>query len=552
MTDRGTGEGPQESSTGSGSGGVGMEGAGEVDTSESATAFPFRVAAIDAGSNAIRFVAAEFMDPSHWVELEYQRVPVRLGHGAFLTGELDPETMAGAVTSMATFRRSLDNFGISRYRAVATSAVRDSRNGSELVDRIRRETGIRMETITGTEEARLVWTAIRYRVDLGDEPWIAVDLGGGSLEVSQISAEGIQWTESHTMGTVRLLEDLGQEELSPKQFRRLLSEYTNTLRFPDRVDTERLRGVLATGGNIEALADLLQAPVDDRGTSRIGVKELRRLTMRLARMTVEERMATHDLRQDRADVIVPAGLIYLQVARLAGVDEIHVPRVGVKEGVLLDLVEDITGPAVHASRLEQQAFNGALALGRRFQFDELHGRHVARLSLSLFDQLRDLHGLADGDRRILLVAAVLHDVGQFISYRKHHKHGLYLIYNSEVPGVSRDERVLAALVARYHRRAEPKDSHYLYEDLDQGDRRRVARMAAILRVADALDREHLQRVPSVTARVEGGKLLLEMRGRGDLLLEYWALRKKGRMFDSVFGLEVAPVRASTDHGPDII
>lgn len=315
---------------------------------------------------------------------------------------------------------------------------------------------------------------------------------------------------------------------------------------------DELSGVLATGGNIEELADLLEAEPDERGASRVGVKALRRMAMRLARMTVEERMERFGLRQDRADVIVPAALIYLQVARLAGVDEIVVPGVGVKEGVLLDVMEDITGPSVHASRLEQQAFNGALALGRRFQFDELHGRHVARLSLSLFDQLQDLHGLSDADRRILLVAAVLHDVGQFISYRKHHKHGLYLIYNSEVPGVSRDERILAALVARYHRRAEPKDSHYLYSDLKDDDRRRVARMAAILRVADALDREHLQRVPRVTARVSDGRLVLEMEGRGDLLLEYWALRKKGRMFDSVYGLEVAPVRAPDDHAPSII
>lgn len=522
-----------------------------VDT-EAAPQFPFRVAAIDAGSNAIRFVAAEFMDPAHYVELEYQRVPVRLGHNAFLTGRLDDETMAAAVATMAAFRRSLDNFGIARYRAVATSAVRDSRNGSELVDMIRRETGIRLETITGTEEARLVWTALRYRVDLGERSWIAVDLGGGSLEVSEIDAEGIRWTESHTMGTVRLLEELAQEEQSPKHFRKLLSEYTATLRFPERIELEGLAGVLATGGNIEALAELLDAEPDERGTSRVGVKALRRMAMRLARMTVEERMNHFGLRRDRADVIVPAAFIYLQVARLAGVEEIVVPGVGVKEGVLLDVMEDITGPAVHASRLEQQAFNGALALGRRFQFDELHGRHVARLSLSLFDQLQDLHGLSEADRRILLVAAVLHDVGQFISYRRHHKHSLYLIYNSEVPGISRDERVLAALVARYHRRAEPKNSHYLYTDLKDGDRRRVARMAAILRIADALDREHRQRVPSVEARVSDGRLVLEMEGRGDLLLEYWALQKKGQMFDSVYGLDVAPVRAPADHGPNVI
>lgn len=512
------------------------------DTSQAHAQFPCRLAAVDVGSNAIRFMAVEFVDAVHWVDLEVQRVPVRLGHNAFLTGELDRTAMAGAVESMAAFRRSMDSLGIPRYRAVATSAVRDSRNGPELVDLIRRETGLHLETITGTEEARLVWTALKSRVDFGDESWLSVDLGGGSLEVSLISREGIHWTESHTMGTVRILEDLGEEETDPRRFRRLVSEYARTLRFPSRVTPDQIAGLLATGGNMEALADLAGAEVDAGGVSRVSVGRLKDLTKVLARMSVEERVRVLGLREDRADVILPAALIYGHVARLAEVDEIVVPRVGVKEGVLLDLLEDLTGPSVHASRLEQQAFNGAVALGRRFHFDELHARHVTRLALSLFDQLRDLHGLSDLDRRILVVAAVLHDAGQFVSYRKHHKHSLYLIHNSEVPGISREDRALAALVARYHRRAEPKDEHYLYADLPGVERERVRRLAALLRVADALDREHLQRVPSVTARVEGEALVLDLEGRGDLLLEHWALRKKGRMLTSVFGLRLEPRR----------
>lgn len=522
------------------------------DTTVEHAVFPFRVAAIDVGTNAIRFMAVEFVDQQNWVELEFQRVPVRLGHNAFLTGLLDRDAMAATVESMAAFRRSMDNLGIPRYRAVATSAVRDSRNGSELVDHIRRETGIRLETITGTEEARLVWMALRNRVELGDDLWVATDLGGGSLEVSLISRDGVHWTESHTMGTVRLLEDLGEGESDPRRLRRLLSEYARTLRFPSRVDPSQVKGLLATGGNMEALADLAGAELDDRGVSRVPVSTLNELARKLSRMTVEERVRELGLREDRADVILPAALIYGHMAHLAEVEEIVVPRVGVKEGVVLDLLEDITGPAVHASRLEQQAFNGALALGRRFQFDELHARHVARLSLVLFDQLQELHELSERDRRILLVAAVLHDVGQFISFRKHHKHSLYLVYNSEVPGISRDDRVLAALVARYHRRAEPKEEHFLYTDLDPDDRVRVKRMAAILRLADALDREHLQRVPSIRARVEDDHLLLEMDGRGDLLLEHWALRKKGRMFTSVFDLQVQPVRTAAQRGPTVI
>lgn len=523
-----------------------------VSPTEAESPFPMRVGAIDAGTNAIRFVAAEFMDPTHWVELEYQRIPVRLGHNAFLTGRLDDETMAAAVEALSSFRRSIDRHGIPRYRAVGTSAVRESENGGELVDRIRGECGIDLETITGSEEARLVWMAAKSRVELGERQWMLTDLGGGSLEVSLVSDAGVRWVESHTMGTVRLLEDLGGGEGDPEHFRRLVAEYAGTMRMPDLTGEEPLAGLIATGGNIESLADLAGCQPDPSGVSVLPLEGLREWIEILGGMSVEQRMERFGLHDDRADVILPAALIYERVAVLAGANEFTVPHVGVKEGVLMDLVEDVTGPGVHATLMEQQAFHGALALGRRFRFDEAHARHVARLALSLFDQLQDLHGLGESDRRILLGAAVLHDVGQFLSYRKHHKHSLYLIYNSEVPNFSPDEIPLLALVCRYHRRAEPKPGHYLYKKLKKEDRERVGKLAAILRVADALDREHLQRVQSVEARIEAGELLLEVEGRGDILLERWALKKKGRMFQSVFGAEVRLTTAEPSLGPSVV
>jgi exopolyphosphatase / guanosine-5'-triphosphate,3'-diphosphate pyrophosphatase len=527
----------------------------DVPPADIAPPFPVRVASIDVGSNAIRFMAVDFVDQKHWIELEAQRLPIRLGHRAFLTGDLDERTMSATVEAMGTFRRSLDNHGISRYRAVATSAVRDSRNGPELVERIRRETGIRLETITGTEEARLVWTAMRSRINLESDRYLTMDLGGGSLEISLISRKGIHWTESHMMGTVRILEELGGGDVEPMRFRRLLTEYAGRLRIPDDIDRERLAGVAATGGNIEALAGLAGCTPDAAGVSRLPMEDLRELILKLARMPMARRITELGLEKDRADVILPAALIYGRVAEIAGAREILVPHVGVKEGVLWDLAEDVAGPAVHASRLEQTTFHGALALGRRFQFDEPHARHVTRLALSLFDQLEPLHRLGSDDRRILLAAAALHDAGQFISYRGHHKHSLYLINNSDIPGLSRKERPLAALVARYHRRAEPKDEHFLYAEMDNDERDRVLRLSAILRLADALDRGHLQRTAAVRVVLpEAGAdtVTLQIQGRGDLLLENWALGKKSRMFEAVFGRSVHSEFLRPDLGPDVI
>lgn len=496
--------------------------------------FPLRVAAVDIGSNAIRLTAAEFLDRSQHVELHYQRVPVRLGHSAFLTGRLTSRNMDMAVEALASFRRLVDTFGVVRHRVVATSAVRESRNGGELAERVRRESGLQLETITGSEEARLVWLAVRDRIQL-EGRWMLVDLGGGSLEVSEVWQDGIEWTESHTMGTVRLLEQLGGTSSdSVTRLDRLIGEYARTLRIPSLTD-EGLEGLIATGGNIEALAELAGCEPDDAGVSRLSLAALREARERLADLDVQGRIDAFDLRQDRADVILPAAHVYERVAELAGANEIVVPHVGVKDGVLLDLVEELTTGGLHASHQDRELVAAAVALGRRYRFDEPHARHVAHLALSLFDQLGHLHGLGEADRRILMGAALLHDIGQFVSYRKHHKHSLYLIVHSEFSVFSPSEITLVALVARYHRRAAPKPHHDLWVDLEPAHQARVLKLAALLRVADALDREHLQRVDSVRARLEDGSVLLVVRGRGELLLEQWSMEKKGALFQRAFG-----------------
>lgn len=196
---------------------------------------------------------------------------------------------------------------------------------------------------------------------------------------------------------------------------------------------------------------------------------------------------------------------------------------------------------------EGEVLAGAVALGRRCQFDEAHARHVARLSLSLFDQLGPLHELGAADRRILLGGALLHDIGKFVADRKHHKHSFYLIAHSELPGFAPREVLLVALVARYHRRALPRKSHPGTSELDAEERRRVTRLAALLRLADALDREHRQAVARLDARLRDDVVELEAHGRGELTLEQRAVRKKSDLFEKAFGREVR-LRLRTDGG----
>ena len=505
---------------------------------EDANPFPITVACVDTGSNAIRFLIAEFLSPTGFEPAHYERVPIRLGHQVFLNGQLSDESMDAAVEAFCGFRRQLSSMDVQHCRAVATSAVREAKNGAVLVDRIHGESGIELEVISGSEEARLVHLAVSSRVDLSKDHWVLCDVGGGSVEVSLVDDLGMLWAESHTMGSVRLLEVLSGSDSDPKRFQRLLTEYVSVLNLPTPATYLKPAGFIATGGNIETLSRLSATVTEETPVSRLSVEDLRASIEHLSTLSYRDKIEKLGLRDDRADVIVPAAMVYLRVAEVCGVDNILVPHVGVKEGIVLDLVDDLVARRSHEQRQTRQLTKAAVALGRRFLFDEAHGLKVADLADSLFDQLIDLHELDHHDRLLLRAASILHDIGLFISYKKHHRHSLYILQELELPSLGEPDMRIIANVARYHRKSGPAEHHLDYAKLTPPDRLRVARLASLLRLADALDRQHMGRVRSVTARVQGPALQLDIEGDGDLLLERWAAARKKGVFEHTFGLKV--------------
>lgn len=210
---------------------------------------------------------------------------------------------------------------------------------------------------------------------------------------------------------------------------------------------------------------------------------------------------------------------------------------------MIDLVDDVTASDRHGARHAREVVAGAVALGRRFRFEEAHGLQVARLSELLFDSLVDVCDLDAKDREILVAAAILHDVGQRIAYKRHHKHSYYLISESEIPGLDLDEVEIVANVARYHRRADPTVKHPPYEALTEEDRERVTRLSSILRIADALDREHVQNVSDITVEIDDERIVIELEGEGDFELERWAIERKKALFEKTFDLEIVVAEA---------
>jgi exopolyphosphatase/guanosine-5'-triphosphate,3'-diphosphate pyrophosphatase len=515
-----------------------------------------RFAAIDVGSNAIRMRIVEASAPlgkngagqlallteqePQVREILSQRAPVRLGTEVFLTGKLTPQSIGQACTALREFKTAMDAAGVSAYRATATSAVREAQNGSTLAERARREAGIDLEIIEGVEEARLIQLAVVRRLGLADKNAVLIDVGGGSTEITHLEHGEASFSMSLPLGTVRLLETfLRPTTKIDKRQQRLLTETIERafVELKPHLPRASAEMIVGTGGNIDTLSELAPAKGAPPGSRIIDVAQMNALSQELFRLTAEERQKRYNLRPDRADTIVPACAIYSYAAGIFGAKQITAPGVGLKDGVLEEII------ARHFSLWDLQSeenriLSACSRLGRRYAFDENHGERVSMLSSRLFDDLKSLHGLGPRDRLLLRAAATLHDIGDFVRYDGHHKHSFYIIAHSDIMGLSRDERSIVANVARYHRKSPPDPSHPNFRELDKDARARVRMLAAILRIADALDREHLGKVTGVRASVEGKKLVVTLEGKEDRTLEEWTLGMKAEMLRDVFVLDV--------------
>lgn len=502
---------------------------------------PVRLGAIDAGSNAIRVVIAE-LTPTELVRIEAERVPVRLGHLAFTQGELDPKVIDAAVGAFVHFRQRFDHHGVTMYRAVATSAVRGAANRDVLMHRLYHEAGIELDVIDGDEEARLVRKAVVHALGPSVSPRAILDLGGGSLEVNL--RQGSAWRAySLPVGTVRLLETFGLDGAIADAEAGMVRRYTATLMHTINRGTSNGGLAAATGGNADALAKIVNdgpTPAPPGTLPSFELAGLEKALPMIVGATVEERMEKFGVKRDRAEVLGIAALVFATAARQLGLTRLVAPGVGVREAVLLELAETAREEQIRAEGAHDKALlTAARAFANRVDHDTTHGEHVRQLARSLFHQLRDVHGLPD-DRSVLLeVAALLHDVGEVVNVRGHHKHSEYMIRWARLPGLDDTAREVIALLARTHRKDAARAKQVIAEStLPKELRAQVRKLSALLRVADGLDWEHRSRVEQVVCTRMGEAIVLDLVVRDGPSREDAQLMRKADLFREEFGVDL--------------
>jgi exopolyphosphatase / guanosine-5'-triphosphate,3'-diphosphate pyrophosphatase len=499
-----------------------------------------RLGAIDVGSNSIRLVVAEF-DPDAGFEIidEVKDQP-RLGTRVDATGMLDRAAMTRAFAALKRMKEVADRRGVTRLAAVATSAIREAKNGEAFAKRVRRQLGIPLEIIDGDREAQLSWRSVAHHFRLENARTVVADIGGGSLELI-VAVDGVvEATVSLPLGSVRLTEEfLTSAKPVRAEVTALRKHIRRTLKkaIPWREWTNAI--VIGSGGSFTNLARIAAARAGHSGDAIHGTKvttsEVESLLDLLSTKSPEQRATVPGLNPQRADIILAGVAVAAEVLAALDARELTASAFGLREGLLLEMIgsQELTRPS------------DPLQLMREFvdrcRGDRRHVEQVRVLASALHEQLAAALGGGAEDAWLLDAAALLHDVGQLVSYRNHHKHSYQLIMHADRLGLDSRDRALVALISRYHRKRGPTRKHEEFARLSQADQETVRRVSGLLRVADGLDRGHTASVDRVAVALEDGKCVIRASPRlkeADVSLEVWGAQRKSDVLARMLGCDV--------------
>jgi exopolyphosphatase/guanosine-5'-triphosphate,3'-diphosphate pyrophosphatase len=500
------------------------------------------VAAIDVGANSLRMVIAEVLADGRIEILERLQRAARLGQDTFRRGRLGAASMRTALAILRDFRELLGLYRVERIRAVATSAVREAGNADTFLDRVHLATGLRLEVIGTPEESRLTVSAVRQA--LGDALGVnqgqalVADVGGGSTLLTLLEDGQIVTSQGLRLGSIRLGEMFASGQESPQRTAGLLRYHVGNVlaAVAGSLPLADVQRFIAVGGDARFAARQIGKPTESEDLVVVEPAEFDKLVERCERHTAEELAKRYGIPFAEAETLNPALLVYQNLLGMTRAGEMIVSHVSMRDGLLLELARAVTGEEDRS--LWEGVIHSAMAIAEKYHADLGHGQPVAELAVALFDELAAEHGLGPRQRLVLQVAGLLHEIGGFVSNRSHHKHSYYLIANSEIFGLNRDEILLTAHVARYHRRSGPKPSHQEYMSLPREARVTVNKLAALLRVADALARGHIRHANQVHFEHRGDDFIVCVSGVADLLLEERTMATKADLFEDIYGLKV--------------
>ena len=503
-----------------------------------------RLAAIDIGTNSVHMIVVRVRPDFSFEVVDREKEMVRLGAGGLDGKKLTPEAMTAALQALSKFARLARSHEVDEILAVATSATREAENGGAFLRAIERRTGIRARIITGIEEARLIHLAAVYGVDT-PKPAVVIDIGGGSVEITRGSGSEIALARSFKIGVIRLTERfVNSDPITSRDERKMTAFIREEVdRYLEHIVEQGFERVIGTSGTILSLGTVAMAldggsvPQGVRNL-RVPAKALRRLRKTAVEMDLEGRMHLPGLDPRRADLMVAGGILLDTLLKKLGAEDITLCDLALREGVLLDYIHAHRKDIARVDSYPDVRRRSVIELAERCAWEAEHSKQVAAIALTLFDYTKRIHGLGDREREWLEYSGFLHDIGNHISYEKHHRHSYYLTKNGDLRGFEPQEIDVIALVTRYHRRATPKRGHIGLTDLDKDHRRTVTVLAAFLRLAETLDRSRHGVIRGIEVRERLGEIRINVQAVGDAELEVWAAHKQTNALEEALNRKV--------------
>jgi len=539
-----------------------------------------KIAAIDIGSNSIHLAVVRAEPGQHLQIIDREKDMARLASKTLRTGRISEETMDRAVTTLRRFKQLAEGNGVDLVITTATSAVRESDNAREFVEAVRERVGLEVQVLPGVEEARLIALAVSEVTEFNDRRALIVDIGGGSTEFIVTRGGEPELLLSAKLGAVRLTEQfITTEPVSDSEYQQLKAHIRAELaRIGWEIKKFGYDFVIGTSGTILNLVNAVsEAKAAKEGTAdsafspfsqTVSTEQLKKLNRRLLRMNMHERGLVPGLDMERADIIVAGGLLLETILVELDAERVTSCDWSLREGVILNYLrrrdageekmaerelasrgremdEDRLYSSVGEDRLDVRT-GSVLSVAKRYNYEAKHSHHVARIATQIFDDTGDLHELGDEERRLLEYAGLLHDIGYYIAHEDHHRHGLYLIKNSEMPGFISVEIALIANMVRYIRgkmpkkdaEAHPRRKHKDFFALEQSHRLTVQKLTGILRIADALDRSRRQAIRQVRCELVSTGVTFYVECKNECDLELWMADLKADLFRDVFRVSV--------------
>ncbi|MDP4182871.1 MAG: HD domain-containing protein [Bacillota bacterium] len=505
------------------------------------------VAALDVGSNLVRMSIAQ-IEPNGEIQiLEDLEKNTNLGRDSFVYERIQNETIMELCEIIKGYTKLMRDYRIKHFRVVGTSAVREAKNRDYILDQVRLKTGIDIEVINNAEERFFMYKALRdYLLNtkfMNKKGSLIVDIRSGGVEVSVYSDNKLKFTEYLKIGSLRLREILADLQKRTLHFSSILQEYIKSeIDFlKSNIKGTRIDNFIGLGGELKTILKLceMENVIEDKdrlgGIRTISRDTFEKLFEKINHLTTEQIQEKFKLQKNQAEILLPSIVLFRSFLHMTNSDGIYAPFLSLRNGILADIADQWYDTS-RKKKIIDDIISLVWNIGRKYFIDEQHSAYIEKTALTIFDQTRRYHNLGQRERFYFSVSAILHDVGKYINYNSHDIHSYNIIQYQDIMGFSERELNIIANIVRYHEQDLPDHSHEKYSILDERDRITVSKLAAILRLAEALDVSHKQKISDFEVSTHKNELIFKVTSKEDILLEQWNFLQVSGFFEDVMGV----------------